>query len=225
MNKNLTEIAYILDRSGSMAGLSEAAITGFNTFLKEQNDTPGDATLSLVLFDDEYLLHADRSPIQNVPQLDAETYTPRGCTALLDAIGRTIDNIGKKLAQTPEKQRPAQVIIAIYTDGYENASSDYSVKKINQMIRHQTDQYGWEFLFLAANQDAIATATSYGIHQANSSVVSADEAGTLATSASYSRKVKASRKLSQGCADEQDIKDSSASLSEIVEEETQKQKK
>ena len=132
MNKKLTEIAYILDRSGSMQPLVESAITGFNSFLKDQQETPGDANFTLVLFDDEYLLHADRAAIADVRPLDANTYVPRGCTALLDAIGRTIDNIGKKLAKTPEKDRPGKVIIAIYTDGYENASSDYTVKKNQQ---------------------------------------------------------------------------------------------
>ena len=100
MNKKRTEIAYILDRSGSMSPLVEAAITGFNSFLKEQQKTPGDANFTLVLFDDEYLLHADCTPIAEVRPLDANSYVPRGCTALLDAIGRTIDNIGKRLAQT-----------------------------------------------------------------------------------------------------------------------------
>ena len=177
MNKQLTEIAYILDRSGSMQPMVESAITGFNSFLKDQQETPGKANFTLVLFDDEYLLHADRSPLTDVRPLDASSYVPRASTALLDAIGRTINNIGKQLAKTPEKDRPGKVIIAIYTDGYENASTDYTAKKIRKMIRHQTDNYGWEFLFLAANEDAIATAASYGIDSKNASQVEFSKTG------------------------------------------------
>ncbi len=222
MNKNLTEIAYILDRSGSMQSLVESAISGFNTFLKDQQATPGDANFSLVLFDDEYLLHADRTPIAEVRPLDANTYTPRGCTALLDAIGRTITNIGNQLAKTPEKDRPGKVIIAIYTDGYENASTDYTVKKISKMIRHQTKDYNWEFLFLAANEDAIATADSYGIDRKNASQVQFSEIGNLASSDSFSRKVSSHRKVMQHCASPEELKDMDADLEEIVREETQK---
>ncbi|MBT8037649.1 MAG: VWA domain-containing protein [Verrucomicrobiae bacterium] len=222
MNKNLTEIAYILDRSGSMDHLKESAISGFNSFLKDQQETPGDANLTLVLFDDEDLLHADRSPIQEVRQLDASTYVPRGCTALLDAIGRTIDNIGKQLAKTPEKKRPGKVIVAIYTDGYENASTDYTANKIAKMIRHQTDNYQWEFLFLAANEDAIATAASYGIDHKNASQVDLSEDGVNSSSASFSRKVRSSRNIMQECASPAEHQDAEADLSSIVEEETEK---
>lgn len=222
MNKKLTEIAYILDRSGSMQHLQEAAISGFNTFLKEQQETPGNANLTLVLFDDEYLLHADRTPIQEVRQLDTSTYVPRGMTALLDSIGRTIDNIGKQLAKTPDKDRPGKVIIAIYTDGYENASTDYSVKKIARMIRHQTDKYNWEFLFLAANEDAIATAASYGINRKNASEVDLSEMGIHGSTASISRKIRSSRHIMQDCASPADHQDAEADLSTIVDEETDK---
>ncbi|MCH7228735.1 hypothetical protein [Haloferula sp. A504] len=170
MNTNLTEIAYVLDRSGSMGGIIEAAITGFNEFLQQQLDQPGDANLSLMLFDDDFLAPHIRTPLQDVDELDATTYVPRGCTALLDAIGITIDELGKRIAAEPEDQRPAKVIVAIYTDGYENSSTRYTLKKINQMITHQREKYGWEFMFLAANQDAIATAAQMGIGRDMSSV-------------------------------------------------------
>lgn len=222
MNQNLTEIAYILDRSGSMQSLCEPAITGFNSFLREQQDTPGEATFSLVLFDDEYQLHADRSPICEVRPLDASSYVPRGCTALLDAIGRSVDHIGKQLAITAEKDRPAQVIVAIYTDGYENASTDYTEQQIRQMIRHQTNHYGWKFLFLGAHEDAITTACDYGIDPGNASIVNHDTAGTNAAASSYSRKIRASRKLAQGSLEKQDLYDSVTPLAKIVSEETQK---
>jgi hypothetical protein len=222
MNKQLTEIAYILDRSGSMQPMVESAITGFNSFLKDQQETPGEANFTLVLFDDEYLLHADRSPLTDVRPLDASSYVPRASTALLDAIGRTINNIGKQLANTPEKDRPGKVIIAIYTDGYENASTDYTAEKIRKMIRHQTDNYGWEFLFLAANEDAIATAASYGIDSKNASQVEFSKTGNYSTSASFSRKVKSHRNVMQQCASPEEIKDLDADLSQIVQEETEK---
>ena len=222
MNKKLTEIAYILDRSGSMQPLVESAISGFNTFLKDQQETPGEANFTLVLFDDEYLLHADRSPIAEVRPLDANTYVPRASTALLDSIGRTIDNIGNKLSKIPKKDRPGKVIVAIYTDGYENASTDYTVQKISKMIRHQTDNYGWEFLFLAANEDAIATAASYGIDRKNASQVQFSEVGHHASSGSISRKVSSHRKVMQQCASPTELQDLDADLSQIVKEETEK---
>jgi hypothetical protein len=222
MNKKLTEIAYILDRSGSMQPLVESAISGFNTFLKDQQETPGEANFTLVLFDNEYLLHADRSPIAEVRPLDANTYVPRASTALLDSIGRTIDNIGNKLSKIPKKDRPGKVIVAIYTDGYENASTDYTVQKISKMIRHQTDNYGWEFLFLAANEDAIATAASYGIDRKNASQVQFSEVGHHASSGSISRKVSSHRKVMQQCASPTELQDLDADLSQIVKEETEK---
>ncbi|MBT8036182.1 MAG: VWA domain-containing protein [Verrucomicrobiae bacterium] len=225
MNKKLTEIAYILDRSGSMEPLKESAISGFNSFLKDQQNTPGEANFTVVLFDDEYLLYADRSPVEDVLPLDAHRYTPRGMTALLDAIGRTIENIGAKLAKTPEKDRPGKVIIAIYTDGYENASTDYTSKKISQLIRHQTNTYNWEFLFLAANEDAIATATSYGIDAGNASQVQMSKAGNLASSGTFSRKVSSHRKVLQEIASPQDLSDISQDLESIVKEETEKHEK
>lgn len=223
MNNELTEIAFILDRSGSMQSLTEAAITGFNSFLDDQIDTPGDARLTLVLFDNEYILHANRAPLKEVQKLDTLSYVPRGATALLDAIGRTIDSVGAKLSCTPEKDRPASVTIAIYTDGYENASTDYTAARIREMIKHQTDQYGWQFLFLAANEDAIATAESYGIDKSNAAQVSLDAPSMHASSMSFSRKVKASRaKFSRVWNDDELVKDAEADLSAIVEEETEK---
>ena len=221
MNSELTEIAFILDRSGSMQPLTEAAITGFNSFLDDQLDTPGEALLSLVLFDNEYILHANRAPLAEVTKLDTQSYIPRGTTALLDAIGQTIDSIGAKLSCTPEKDRPASVTIAIYTDGYENASSEYSPIQIRKMIKRQTEQYNWQFLFLAANEDAIATAAQYGIDENNAAQVTLDTSGIHASTSSISRKIKASRiQFSRVWSDKELTKDAEANLSDIVEEET-----
>ena len=220
MNKELTEIAYILDRSGSMQELSEAAISGFNSFLDEQRNAPGDGRLSLVLFDDEYILHSDRKPLAEVEKLTTKSYEPRGMTALLDAIGRTINHIGQQLEATPEAERPASVIIAIYTDGYENCSKEFNAEKIHEMIRHQTNNYQWQFLFLAANEDAIATAAKYGIDPNNASTVKFDSSGMKASTRSFSRRILASRCVVNDEWDDTELQqDAHASLSDIVQEE------
>jgi len=219
MNKNLTEIAYILDRSGSMQSLVEPAISGFNEFLKEQLATPGDARLTLILFDDEYLTPCQGIPLVEATELDTTTYVPRGCTALLDAIGRTMDELGQKLAALPEADRPGEVIVAIFTDGYENASTQYTLQKINEMITHQRKTYHWKFLFLAANQDAIATAGQLGIDRAMSSEVQYSRGGIRSSSRSFSRKISSMRTFSvTGKADP----DLYAPLEDIVSEEQEK---
>jgi uncharacterized protein YegL len=163
MRPDLTDIAFVLDRSGSMNSIAGDAIGGFNAFLTQQQVQPGEARLTLVLFDHEYLVAHDNVDIHSVPPLDASTYIPRGMTALLDAIGRTIDAIGARLASTADDERPAKVIVAILTDGMENASRDYNNRRVADMISHQQEKYSWEFIFLAANQDAIATAHTLNI--------------------------------------------------------------
>lgn len=193
MNRNLTEIAYILDRSGSMAGMEEAAITGFNDFLTAQQRAPGDAHLSLVLFDNEHLVPCNRKPIAKVRKLDTRSYVPRGSTALLDSIGITIDAIGRKLAALPEHKRPGHVIIAIFTDGMENSSRKFTLPDIEQKITHQRTNYQWEFLFLGANQDAIATAASMGIASENATTYQHSAQGTRRTSKVVSDNILESR--------------------------------
>jgi hypothetical protein len=163
MQTDLTEIAYVLDRSGSMQSLASDAIGGFNAFISNQKQVEGRARFTLVLFDHEYQVVHKNVDIQQVPELDARTYVPRGQTALLDAVGRTIDDLGTYLAALPEAQRPAKVIVAIFTDGLENASRVYTTERLSTSIKHQQEKYGWEFLFLAANQDAIATAATISI--------------------------------------------------------------
>ena len=219
MNHNLTEIAYILDRSGSMQPMVEPAIAGFTQFLREQQEAPSSARLTLVLFDGEYLVPCDGLPIEEVVELDTTTYVPRGSTALLDAIGRTITELGKRLAATPETDRPGQVIIAIFTDAYENASRHFDLHKINDLITHQRENYNWQFLFLAANQDAIATAAQMGIDRQFSSVVQYSAKGVHSTSSSLSRKMRAMRHhASTG----EGLPDLAAPMQEIVEEEQEK---
>lgn len=167
MNTDLVDISCVVDRSGSMHSIATDAIGGFNTFLDSQKSEPGRARFTLVLFDHEYRVIHSGVDIQSVPQLNRSTYQPRGSTALLDAIGRTIDDVGKRLAATPEADRPHKVIVAILTDGMENASTDYDFRKVASMIEHQRDAYAWEFLFLAANQDAIAAAGKLSISAAD----------------------------------------------------------
>ena len=206
MKQDHTHIAMILDRSGSMSSITRAAIAGYNEFLAAQQATvdnhgqPIPATFTLILFDHEYLTIHHREDIQKARPLTLETYVPRGCTALLDAIGRTIDELGAELAVTPPADRPSKVIIAILTDGEENASERYSMADISQRITHQTKKYSWEFLFLGANQDAIATAARMGIHAHQAATFVADEADMAAGSDAFAKKVSASRRNTFKCA-------------------------
>ena len=163
MKEGLTEIISLVDRSGSMQSILDDAIGGFNTFLAAQQRQPGEAKLSLILFDHEYQIVHQAVDIQQVKPLDRETYVPRGMTALLDAVGKTIDVVGERLAAMPENERPSQVIISILTDGHENASQDYSKGKVAEMIKHQTEMYNWAFEFQAANMDAFAAAKELSI--------------------------------------------------------------
>jgi len=220
MNNNLTELAFILDRSGSMAPVTEAAITGFNDFLREQQSVEGQARLTLVLFDDEYLVPLDGIPVSEAVPLDTRTYVPRGSTALLDAIGTTVDRLGERLAALPEEQRPGSVIVAILTDGYENASQNFTWNDISRRIREQTDVYKWQFLFLGAGRDAIATAAQLSIAAVNASQFASDTSGTRSSQRAMSRKMSAMRKKSAGrLMTAQDQADAEAPLSNLVAEE------
>ena len=163
MKSDLTEIVCVIDRSGSMETIRSDAIGGFNSFLSTQQEEPGAAKLTLVLFNHDYHLSHDGIDIQAVEPLNNDTYVPVGTTALLDAVGKTISEVGNRLHNTPEKERPTKVIVAILTDGLENASREFSQEKVFDMITHQRENYNWEFLFLAANQDAIAAAESLSI--------------------------------------------------------------
>ena len=224
MNKNYTEIAFILDRSGSMDVCRDAAIAGFNLFLDEQQRTEGLAKLTLVLFDDEYLVPINALPVAEVIALNQDTYIPRGSTALLDAIGRTVDDLGARLAAMPEKDRPAQVIVAILTDGLENSSQTCTWKQIARVIKHQTEQYKWTFLFLGANQDAIATAAQMNIAAANASSYVYDDAGLRAVQRSMSRKMRGLRRSAAGDATVEEEADAAAPLSHLTAEEDEKER-
>lgn len=162
MKENLTEIVFILDRSGSMAPLEADTIGGFNSFVEKQKLLDGEARMTTILFDDTRTILHNAVDIKELPPLTNKEYYARGTTALYDAVGEAIDNVGKRLSSTPEEERPSKVIFCITTDGYENASRYYSREKIKEMIQHQTDKYSWEFVFLGANIDAEEVGESMG---------------------------------------------------------------
>ena len=163
MKKNLTELVFILDRSGSMQGLEGDTIGGFNAMIEKQKKEPGEAFVSTVLFDDRSEVLHDRMPLEKVRPITEKEYYVRGCTALLDAIGGAIHHIGNIHKYARPEDVPEHTLFVITTDGMENASRHYSAHRVREMIRRQKEKYGWEFLFLGANIDAISTARSFGI--------------------------------------------------------------
>ncbi len=173
----LTEIAVILDRSGSMQSIAGDAIGGFNAFLAAQRGEPGHARLSLVLFDDHYEVPLKSAPLAEVPHLTARTFVPRGSTALLDAIGRTLKKMTASFAARPAEQKPDKIIVAILTDGEENASRHYTGPHIHDLIGERRAR-GWEFIFLAANQDAFTAAERLNIARDDAAAFAANAAGT-----------------------------------------------
>lgn len=179
MKKGLTELIFILDRSGSMSGLGSDTIGGYNAMLEKQKKEPGEAVITTVLFDDKYELFHDRINIRGIEPITEKEYYVRGTTALLDAVGRTISKIVNVQKHTVEDERAENVMFVITTDGMENASREYSYEKIRRMIEHQKSKYGWEFIFLGANIDAVDTAERFGIGQDRAVNYNADSEGTL----------------------------------------------
>ncbi len=167
MKNDYSHVAIVLDRSGSMESVKSDTIGGFNEFLKKQKQETGSCTFSLVQFDHEYEVLEDFKDINKVSELNNKTFSPRGMTALYDAVGRTITSIGKKLSEMKEEDRPERVIFVIVTDGLENSSKEFTSDKISEMISHQTNIYKWQFMFLGANQDAIFAAGQIGIKSGN----------------------------------------------------------
>lgn len=159
----MTELVFILDRSGSMSGLEKDTIGGFNSMLEKQRKEPGDAVVSTVLFDNETEVIHDRVVIADVPNLTDKEYFVRGCTALLDAVGGAIQHIGNVHKYARKEDVPEKTLFIITTDGMENASHHYTYDKVRNMIERQKERYGWEFLFLGANIDAVETAKHFGI--------------------------------------------------------------
>ena len=178
MRKNLTEIVFILDRSGSMSGLEKDTIGGFNAMIEKQRREPGEAYISTVLFDNCSEVIHDRVSLDKVPALTEKEYFVRGCTALLDAVGGAIHHIGNVHKYAREEDRPEKTLFVITTDGMENASRTYTYDKVKAMISRQKEKYGWEFLFLGANIDAAKEAGRFGIAPERATNYHADTKGT-----------------------------------------------
>ncbi|MDN7240882.1 VWA domain-containing protein [Planococcus sp. N028] len=178
MANNSTELVFILDKSGSMAGLETDTIGGFNALLKKQKGEEGNATVTTVLFNHQSELLHDRIPINSVSPITEREYEVGGTTALLDAIGSTIQKIGNAQKRTREEDRADQVMFVITTDGMENASCEFDYRKIKEMIARQKEEYCWEFIFLGANIDAVKTASEFGIDEDFAVNYHADEKGT-----------------------------------------------
>jgi len=178
MKKNLTELVFILDRSGSMAGLEDDTIGGFNAMIRKQKEEPGEAIVNTVLFDNESVVIHDRVNIQKVEPMTRRDYYVRGCTALLDAVGGAIHHIGNVHKYAREEDRPEKTLFVITTDGMENASRKYTYDRLKAMIELQKAKYGWEFLFLGANIDAAREAARFGISADRAANYHADRTGT-----------------------------------------------
>ena len=179
MKKGLTEIVFILDKSGSMSGLEADTIGGYNSFLEKQKKVEGEAFVSTVLFSDRNEVVHDRVPIEKIEPMNEQQYSVGGCTALLDAIGGAVHHIGNVHKYARDEDKPEHTIFVITTDGQENFSREYSYEKIKKMITRQQEKYGWEFIFLGANMDAIGEAGKLGIRADRAVRYECDGVGTL----------------------------------------------
>lgn len=177
MKNNATELVFILDRSGSMAGLEKDTIGGFNAMLKKQKEVEGECRITTVLFDNQINILHDRLDIQAIGSLTEKDYQVGGSTALLDAIGSTINKIGNVQKHSAYEHRASKVLFVIITDGEENSSREFSSQRIKKMIEHQMKKYNWEFIFLGANIDAVETSKMYGIRPDRTQNYHADARG------------------------------------------------
>ncbi len=193
MKNDLTQIVCILDRSGSMSALESDTIGGYNRFIESQKEEQGEAWVTTVLFDDKYELLYDAADIKTLQPMTNQEYYARGMTALYDAVGKTIVDIGHRLAKLAEEERPSKVIVVIITDGLENSSKEYDKNKVKDMITHQTQKYNWQFIFMGANIDSAAEAASIGIDEKFSMDYAATDLGTARVYASADRAVRQMR--------------------------------
>ncbi len=178
MKKDFVELVFILDRSGSMSGLEKETMAGFNRLIEQQKEVKGEAVVSTVLFDDRFEVLHNRLNIQNVRHMTPEDYYVRGSTALVDAIGRSITKMRRVHKELAEELKPEKTIFFITTDGMENASKEFDYDKLKEFIDLQKEKYGWEFIFIGANIDAIKTAERFGINQDRAVNYRSDERGT-----------------------------------------------
>ncbi len=193
MKKGLTEIVFILDRSGSMGGLEADTIGGYNSMLNKQKKEEGEALITTVLFDDKVEFLHDRMDLDDVRQITEKEYYVRGCTALLDAVGGAIRHIGHIQKELPEDERPEKTLFIITTDGMENASKEYSYDKVKKMVEKKKKKNQWEFIFLGANIDAVAVAGRFGVSANRAVRYEHDSAGTALNYAVMSKMVSRAR--------------------------------
>lgn len=202
----------VLDRSGSMASVQDSTIEGVNSFVAEQQRAPGEARFTLAIFDDQYDVVFNAADIKGIKPITSQTYVPRGWTALYGAIGRTIEEAGRRFSAMPESDKPEKVVVVITTDGHENRShlyewsKQYTKDKVRELIEHQTGVYKWHFVYIGANQDAITAAGQIGIIADNALQYSANAVGTQALYASAGQNVNAlrsGRRAKMGWTDEQ----------------------
>lgn len=196
MNKNLTEMIFVMDRSGSMQNLVSDTIGGYNSMINKQRDEEGEASVTTVLFDDAYEVLFDNVDIKKVPELTNKEYYARGMTALLDAVGKTINQVAARHSSAVESAIPAKIVMVIITDGLENASKEYKLETVKSMIEKQKAEFGWEFVFMGANIDAISVAESIGINASRAANYHADAVGTATNYKAVSKMFSAVRK---GC--------------------------
>lgn len=180
MKNNITELVFILDKSGSMAGLESDTVGGFNAMIEKQKRLDSKCYVSTVLFSNDSTVIHDREDIRNVVPMTERDYCVGGCTALIDAIGKAIHHIATVHRYARAEDVPEHTVFVITTDGYENASRHYTAEKVRSMIRHEQEKYGWEFLFLGANIDAAETAANYGIRPDRARNYRASHEGTEA---------------------------------------------
>ena len=189
MRQGLTEIVFILDRSGSMSGLEADTIGGFNSMIAKQKKEDGEAYVSTVLFDDRCEVLHDRVPMEQVPVMTEKEYYVRGCTALLDAVGGAIHHIANVHKYAREEDRPEKTLFVITTDGMENASQHYTYGKVQEMIKKEQEKYGWEFIFIGANMDAVQEAKKFGIRKERAVNYVHDKIGTQTLYSSVNKAV------------------------------------
>ena len=194
MRKDLTEVVFILDRSGSMRGLEADTIGGFNSMIEKQRKEEGDALISTILFDDKTEILYDRVPVGKIEPMNDSQYYVRGCTALLDAIGGAVHHISKLHKNEKEENVPEKTLFIITTDGMENASHTYDYKKVKKMVEKAKSKHGWEFLFLGANIDAIEVAGRFGIGADRALNYECDEEGTALNFSVLSNTISAVRR-------------------------------